>query len=174
MILSDHTLMAYGEHIIHPFEPDAVQPASIDLRLSDEFVTFDRDEEFLPIALDRIRPSGLTFRTPYLELQPGEFALGSTIERVTIPTGCAARIEGKSSIGRLGLLVHMTAGYIDPGFNGNITLELLNARTVPIILCAGLYICQLSVIRLDRPALNPYRGRYQNDQGTVASKYGGE
>jgi dCTP deaminase len=171
MILSDGTLLTYRD-LVRPFDPEAVQPASIDLRLNDEFVVFDEWARDVQIDLADLTNTGQKWVGPHFVLDPGMFVLGSTVEIVNIPTHCAARVEGKSSLGRLGLLVHMTAGYIDPGFQGRITLELFNARRVPIILHAGLYICQLSVARLDRPAMHPYRGRYQGDLTTTPSKFG--
>ena len=103
-------------------------------------------------------------------LQPGEFILGSTVEYVTIPHDLVARVEGRSSIGRLGVMVHVTAGYIDPGFKGNITLELFNCSDKPFQLNFGDCLCQIVFETLSCPCLNGYDGKYQGDVGTVCSR----
>ena len=142
-VLSDGTirrLVDEGRIQIEPWDPALVQPASVDLRDPPKNLT-----EHVEIADEA------TF-----VIHPGEFVLGVTLERVTIPDDVVARIEGKSSLGRLGLVVHATAGFCDPGWKGTLTLELANFNSVPIILRPGLPIAQLSFMALDRPAERPY------------------
>nr|DAZ36132.1 MAG TPA: dCTP deaminase dUTPase [Caudoviricetes sp.] len=136
-----------------------VQPASVDLSLNRVVKTID-GETF-----------NLNEKSMYV-LQPGEFILGSTVEYVTIPHDLVARVEGRSSVGRLGVMVHVTAGYIDPGFKGNITLELFNCSDKPFQLCFGDYLCQIVFETLSSPCLNGYDGKYQGDEGVVCSKWG--
>ncbi len=104
-------------------------------------------------------------------LHPGEFVLGSTVERVAIPDDLVARLEGKSSLGRLGLLIHSTAGYIDPGFEGTITLELSNVARLPIAIYPGMPIGQISFLQMTTPVDRPYRGKYGGQEGPTASRY---
>ena len=165
MILSDVDITAERESkslCISPYSPDCLQPASYDVHLSSEFIDF-----------------GDTVKHKCLEmtLKPMQFMLGSTYETLTIPSHLVGRVEGKSSLARLGLMVHITAGFIDPGFSGNITLELLNVSRVPITLIAGMKIAQISFQRLLTPCARPYgskdlMSKYQNSVGTVASKRG--
>ena len=136
-----------------------VQPASVDLSLNRVVKTID-GETF-----------NLNEKSMYV-LQPGEFILGSTVEYVTIPHDLVARVEGRSSVGRLGVMVHVTAGYIDPGFKGNITLELFNCSDKPFQLCFGDCLCQIVFETLSCPCMNPYDGKYQGDVGVVGSKWG--
>jgi len=171
--LPDHKLSEYGERLIQPFRQECVEPASIDLHLSDEFLVpdisnvrcVDLDD---PIDFMRRVEVGIE---GYV-LHPGEFILGVTEERVTLPANIVGKIEGKSSLGRLGLMVHVTAGFIDPGFRGPVTLEMKNLLQVPIVLRPGKKICQIAFALMDAPALNPYKGRYQDSKGVVASRYG--
>lgn len=136
-----------------------IQPASVDLHLDNVLKTIDGET----FTLDE--------KSMYV-LQPGEFILGSTIEYVTIPHDIVARVEGRSSVGRLGVMVHVTAGYIDPGFKGNITLELFNCSDKPFQLCFGDCLCQIVFETLSSPCLNGYDGKYQGDVGVVCSKWG--
>lgn len=182
MILSDRDLLTEiqdGRLGIDPFDQKLVQPSSIDVRLDRFFRVFvntkythidpsSRQDELTSL----VEPAG---DSPFV-LHPGEFVLAATLERVTIPADLAGRLEGKSSLGRLGLCVHSTAGFIDPGFTGHITLELSNTVTLPIVLWPGMKIGQLCLFRLSSPAVNPYGtavvgSRYQGQsRGPTASR----
>ena len=161
-VLSDGTirrLVEAGEIKIEPWDPSMVQPASVDLRLGDSFRVFHNHRVS---AIDlRQPPSDLTEQVipadgePFV-IHPGEFCLGRTEEWVELPDNIVARIEGKSSLGRLGLIVHATAGFCDPGWKGTLTLELANLTRVPIKLWPGLPIAQLSFMTLDQAAERPY------------------
>lgn len=164
MVLSDGAIiegLGTGQIGISPYpKSEAIQPASVDLRLSDDFRTI----------------GGNLFEPGDFPLKPTSFVLGSTIEQVTVPNNMVARVEGKSSLARMGILVHVTAGFIDPGFSGRITLEFANLSTEVFNLVRGMYICQISFETLDRPALRPYGSEglgssYQNQTGTRESKY---
>ncbi len=161
-VLSDGTIrrLVEEERIkIRPWDPTMVQPASVDLRLGTSFRVFHNHR--LP-AIDLAEPpTGVTEHvqiedTASFVIHPGEFVLGSTVEWVELPDDIVARIEGKSSLGRLGLIVHATAGFVDPGFSGTLTLEITNLTRVPIVLWPGKPIAQLSFMTLDRPAERPY------------------
>ncbi|HET9720897.1 MAG TPA: dCTP deaminase [Solirubrobacteraceae bacterium] len=182
-VLSDATIRELvGAHriTIDPWEPSHVQPASVDLRLGDSFRVF-HNHRTASIDL-RNPPANLTEEVviPAGEafvIHPGEFALGRTLEYVELPDDIVARIEGKSSLGRLGLIVHATAGFCDPGFRGTLTLELNNLTRVPILLYPGLPIAQLSFMTLDRPAARPYGSpglgsHYQGQRAATESRYG--
>ncbi len=183
-VLSDGTILQHvqeGRIKIDPWDPSMVQPASIDLRLGDSFRVFHNHRA---TAIDlRDPPSNLTEEVvmPQGEafvIHPGEFCLGRTLEWVQIPNDIVARIEGKSSLGRLGLIVHATAGFCDPGFEGTLTLELNNLTRVPIRLYPGLPIAQLSFMTLDRPAQRPYGSpglgsHYQGQRAATESRYEG-
>ena len=172
--LPDHHISEYGESLVQPFRQDCVEPASIDLHLSDEFLVPD---------ISNVRCVDLNEPIDFMKhvvvgidgyvLHPGEFILGVTEERVSLPDNVVGKIEGKSSLGRLGLMVHVTAGFIDPGFRGPVTLEMKNLLQIPIVLRPGKKICQLAFAYLAAPAKNPYKGRYQDSEGVVASRYGG-
>jgi dCTP deaminase len=175
-VLSDGTirrLVQEGRIEIEPWDPDLVQPASVDLRLGDSFRVFHNHRV---TAIDlRDPPTNLTEGEPFA-IHPGEFALGRTLETVRIPDDVVARIEGKSSLGRLGLIVHATAGFVDPGFHGSLTLEITNLTRVPIKLYAGLLIAQLSFMALDAPAEHPYGSEalgshYQGQLAATESRY---
>jgi dCTP deaminase len=183
-VLSDGTILRLveaGRITIDPWDPDRVQPASVDLRLGDSFRVFHNHRT---TAIDlREPPSNLTEEVvvedgvPFV-IHPGEFALGRTLEWVELPDDIVARIEGKSSIGRLGLIVHATAGFCDPGWKGTLTLELNNLTRVPIKLYAGLPIAQLSFMTLDAPAERPYGSEglgshYQGQVAATESRYEG-
>ncbi len=181
-VLSDGTitrLVGEGRIRIEPWDPGLVQPASVDLRLGDSFRVFHNHRA---TAIDLRRPpENLTEEVLVPEgesfvIHPGEFCLGRTLEWVELPDDIVARIEGKSSLGRLGLIVHATAGFCDPGWKGTLTLELNNLTRVPIILHPGLEIAQLSFMMLDRPALRPYGSadlgsHYQGQRAATASRY---
>lgn len=181
MLLSDRDIAAEinaGRIKLDPLEMDFIQPASIDVRLDRFFRLFDNHRyAVIDPAADQ---SDLTHLVDVgsdgpLVLHPGEFVLGSTYECVSLPDDVAARLEGKSSLGRLGLLTHSTAGFIDPGFTGHVTLELSNTATMPICLYPGMKIGQMCFFRLSSPAQNPYgsqkvRSHYQGQRGPTASR----
>jgi len=181
VLLSDRDILAQidaGRVALDPFEPTMIQPSSIDVRLDRLFRVFDNHKyPHIDPAADQ---SELTRRVKVtgddaFVLHPGEFVLGSTYEFVTLPDDIAARLEGKSSLGRLGLLTHSTAGFIDPGFGGHVTLELANVATLPIKLYPGMKIGQLCFFRLSSPADHPYGSdkygsRYQGQRGPTASR----
>jgi len=183
-VLSDGTILDYlqdGRIKVDPWDPAMVQPASVDLRLGDSFRVFHNHRA---TAIDlRDPPSNLTEEVVVpagdaFVIHPGEFCLGRTLEWVQIPDDIVARIEGKSSLGRLGLIVHATAGFCDPGFEGTLTLELNNLTRVPIRLYPGLPIAQLSFMTLDRPAQRPYGSpglgsHYQGQRAATESRYEG-
>lgn len=181
MLLSDRDiakLCASEEIEIDPYDPQMIQPASIDVRLDRYFRLFDNHKySVIDPALpqdDLTHLVDVGQSAPFV-LHPGEFVLGSTLERVRLAENLAARLEGKSSLGRLGLLTHSTAGFIDPGFNGHVTLELSNTATMPILLYPGMKIGQLCFFQLLSSAEKPYgskeRGsRYQGQRGPTASR----
>ena len=181
MLLSDRDIRAEldsGRVGLDPLDPAMVQPASVDVRLDRFFRLFDnhryalidpRQEQDELTRLVEVDPEEAFI------LHPGEFVLGSTYEQVTLPDALAARLEGKSSLGRLGLLTHSTAGFIDPGFSGHVTLELSNVATLPITLWPGMKIGQLCFFRLSSSAESPYgtganQNRYQGQRGPTASR----
>lgn len=181
MLLSDRDIKAEleaGRVGLDPYDPTMIQPSSIDMRLDRYFRLFDNHKyPFIDPAEDQPELTHLVETEndqPFI-LHPGEFALASTFERVTLPDDVAARLEGKSSLGRLGLLTHSTAGFIDPGFTGHVTLELSNVATLPIKLWPGMKIGQLCFFRLSSPAERPYgsseySSRYQGQRGPTASR----
>lgn len=184
-VLSDGTIkrLVEEERIkIDPWDAAMVQPASLDLRLGDSFRVFHNHKV---TAIDLREPPGnlteqvkVTDGEPFV-IHPGEFCLGRTLEHVELPDDIVARIEGKSSLGRLGLIVHATAGFCDPGWRGTLTLELNNLTRVPIRLYAGLPIAQLSFMTLDAPAERPYGhqelgSKYQGQVEATESRYGGQ
>ena len=180
MLLSDRDLkaeIAAGRVALDPFDPGMVQPSSIDVRLDRYFRVFENHRyphidpaEEQPDLTRLVEADDEAFI-----LHPGEFVLASTYEVVTLPDDIAGRLEGKSSLGRLGLLTHSTAGFIDPGFSGHVTLELSNVATLPIKLWAGMKIGQLCLFRLSSPAEHPYGSavygsRYQGQRGPTPSR----
>ncbi len=180
-MLSDtdiQTEIDFGGIAIDPFDEQLVQPASVDVRLDYVFRLFDNhhysviDPEQHQEQLTRLVevPVGERFT-----LHPGEFVLASTLERITLSDEVAARLEGKSSLGRLGLMTHSTAGFIDPGFSGHVTLELSNVASLPITLRPGMRIGQLCFFALESPSARPYGSpglgsRYQGQLGPTASR----
>ena len=180
MILSDRTIreqIEAGRIVIDPFDPECVQPSSVDLHVDSEFRVF-ANSRYAFIDVKQEMP-GLTELVevkpdePFI-LHPGEFVLGSTLERVSLPNDLVARLEGKSSLGRLGLLIHSTAGYVDPGWDGYLTLELSNVANLPITLYPGMKIGQISFFQLTTEAETPYGsagGKYQGQRGPTASKF---
>ncbi len=181
MLLSDRdirTEIDAGRVVLEPYESALIQPSSIDVRLDRYFRLFDNHKY---AVIDPAQDQPDLTRLVAVEageafvLHPGEFVLGSTYERVTLPDDVAARLEGKSSLGRLGLLTHSTAGFIDPGFVGHVTLELSNVATLPILLWPGMKIGQMCFFRLSSPAERPYGSgaagsRYQGQRGPTASR----
>ena len=182
MILSDHDIRAEidsGRIGIEPFDESAVQPSSVDLHVDRFFRTFHNHRYQV---IDVKQPmEGLTELVEVNEdepfiLHPGEFVLGSTCEYVRLPHDLVARLEGKSSLGRLGLLIHSTAGYVDPGFEGHLTLELSNVANLPITLYPNMKIGQISFFKLTSAADNPYGSgaigsKYQGQRGPTPSRY---
>src|SRR5881409_301408 len=181
MLLSDRDLkaaLASGRMGLAPYDEAMVQPSSIDVRLDRYFRVFanHRYTHIDPaVAQDDLtellEPDG---EEPFI-LHPGEFVLGSTLEVITLGDQLAGRLEGKSSLGRLGLLTHSTAGFIDPGFSGHVTLELSNVANLPITLWPGMKIGQLCIFRLSSPAEHPYGSavygsRYQGQRGPTPSR----
>ena len=181
MLLSDGDIRAEvdaGRVSLEPYAPELVQPSSVDVRLDRMFRVFENHRyphidpaEEQPELTRMVQPTG---DEPFI-LHPGEFVLGSTYEVVTLPDDIAARLEGKSSLGRLGLLTHSTAGFIDPGFSGHVTLELSNVATLPIKLWPGMKIGQLCFFRLSSPSEHPYGSavygsRYQGQRGPTPSR----
>jgi len=181
MLLSDRDIRAgidSGRIGLEPWSPEMVQPSSVDVRLDRFFRTFEnhRYPHIDPAAEqpELTREIAVAPEDPFI-LHPGEFVLGSTYEVVSLGEDVAARLEGKSSLGRLGLLTHSTAGFIDPGFSGHVTLELSNVATLPIKLWPGMKIGQLCFFALSSPAENPYGSavygsRYQGQRGPTPSR----
>lgn len=182
MILSDRTIreeIAAGRIVVDPYDDSCIQPSSVDLHMDRYFRVFrnhtmghidvkqnlDDLTELVEVGDDE----------PFI-LHPGEFVLGSTLQRVKVPDDLVARLEGKSSLGRLGLLIHSTAGFVDAGWDGQLTLELSNVASLPITLYPGMKIGQISFIRMTTRADRPYGSaeigsKYQNQQGPRPSRY---
>ncbi|HEY7198231.1 MAG TPA: dCTP deaminase [Gaiellaceae bacterium] len=181
MVLSDRTirrLIEEGRIGIDPFEPSLMQPSSLDVRVDRYFRVFRNSRyPYIDVKVEQEELTELvqTDEDAFI-LHPGEFVLGSTLERVTLPDDLVARLEGKSSLGRLGLLIHSTAGFIDPGWDGHVTLELSNVANLPITIYVGMRIGQLSFVQLTEPAENPYGAdaigsKYQGQEGPTPSRY---
>jgi dCTP deaminase len=181
VLLSDRDIRSEldsGRVGLDPLDLSMVQPSSVDVRLDRFFRLFDNHKyQNIDPSLDQPDLTRLVEVEPdeSFVLHPGEFVLGATFEAVTLPDDVAARLEGKSSLGRLGLLTHSTAGFIDPGFSGHVTLELSNVATLPITLWPGMKIGQLCFFRLSSPAEHPYGSdasgsRYQGQRGPTASR----
>lgn len=167
-----------GQIGLEPLEMSLLQPSSFDVRLDRFFRLFDNHKyAYIDPALDQSDLTHLVDVDPdeAFILHPGEFVLGSTYEFVTLPDNIAARLEGKSSLGRLGLLTHSTAGFVDPGFKGHVTLELANVSNLPIKLWPGMKVGQLCFFQLSSPSETPYGSekygnRYQGQRGPTASR----
>jgi dCTP deaminase len=180
MILSDRSIreaIAAGRIEIEPFDVGCIQPSSVDLHVDSQFRVFANSR--YPFIDVKQEMSDLTEMVevkpdePFI-LHPGEFVLGSTLERVSIPNDLVARLEGKSSLGRLGLLIHSTAGYVDPGWDGYLTLELSNVANLPITLYPGMKIGQISFFMLTTEADVPYGSagnKYQGQRGPTPSRF---
>ena len=182
MILSDRDIRAAieaGRIVIEPFTPEAIQPSSVDLHVDRRFRVFRNNRyPFIDVRTDQPDLTELVeidAEQPFI-LHPGEFVLGSTLERVSLPDDLVARLEGKSSLGRLGLLIHSTAGYVDPGWDGNLTLELSNVANLPITLYYGMKIGQISFQRMSSPVEVAYGddrigSKYRGQTDPTASRY---
>ncbi len=182
MILSDRDLneaLKTGHLVVEPLGPNAVQPSSIDLRVGSQFRVFANSRH--PYIDVRKPMEDLTELVtaegdePFI-LHPGEFVLGTTLERVELPDDLVARLDGKSSLGRLGLLIHSTAGFVDAGFKGHLTLEFSNVANLPITIYPGMKIGQISFFQMSSPAEHPYgegvlRSKYLDQEGPTASRY---
>jgi len=181
MILSDRSIkdgVAQGRIVITPYDESLIQPASVDIRLDGRFRVF-RNYKYTCIdpkaAQDELTEMVTVGEDEPFIVHPGEFILGNTVERISLGDDLVARLEGKSSLGRLGLIVHATAGYIDPGFTGNITLELSNVANLPIKLYPGMKIGQISFFAMSTPAERPYGhpglgSKYKGQAAPTASK----
>jgi dCTP deaminase len=182
VILSDRTLrecLAAGRIVVDPLDETCIQPSSIDVKLDRYFRVFRNHTagviDVKQDMRDLTEPVDIADDGVFM-LHPGEFVLGSTLERVGVPDDLVARIEGKSSLGRLGLLIHSTAGFIDAGFDGHITLELANVANLPITLYPRMKIGQISFLQMTTPAERPYGkgaagSKYQGQRGPTASRY---
>ena len=181
MLLSDRDIAAEikaGRVQVEPFEPKMIQPSSVDVRLDRCFRVFENHKyEVIDPSVEQPDLTREVAVSPddFFILHPGEFVLASTYEVITLPDDIAGRLEGKSSLGRLGLLTHSTAGFIDPGFSGHITLELSNVANLPVKLYPGMKIGQLCLIKLSSSAEHPYGSavygsRYQGQRGPTPSK----
>jgi len=181
MLLSDRDIRAEvqsGRVRVEPYDEGMIQPSSIDVRLDRFFRVFENHK--YSVIDPSVEQSELTRAVEvgskeFFILHPGEFVLASTYEVISLPDDLAGRLEGKSSLGRLGLLTHSTAGFIDPGFSGHITLELSNVANLPVKLFPGMKIGQLCLIRLSSPAEHPYGSalygsRYQGQRGPTPSR----
>ncbi len=181
VLLSDRDIRAAikaGRLGLDPLDDSLIQPSSVDVRLDNLFRVFN-NTRYTHIDPAERQDDLTTLVEPKVDepfvLHPGEFVLGSTLERCTLPDDLAGRLEGKSSLGRLGLLTHSTAGFIDPGFSGHITLELSNVANLPITLWPGMKIGQLCLLRLTSPAEHPYGSakagsKYQGQRGPTPSR----
>jgi len=182
VILSDRTLreqIGAGRIVVEPFDETCIQPSSIDVKIGNDFRVFrNHTARVIDVKQD------MTSLTELVEiaddgvfvLHPGEFVLASTLERIGVPHDMVARIDGKSSLGRLGLIIHSTAGFIDPGFDGHITLELTNIATLPITLYPRMKVGQVSFMMMTTAADRPYGSgaygsKYHGQRGPTPSRY---
>jgi len=181
MVLSDKSIkeqIEKGRLVISPFNPELVQPSSVDVRLDRVFCTFKRGilgildtKKAVDDLMETIEvPPDGSFAVP-----PREFILGTTLESVTLPDDIVGRLEGRSSLGRLGIVIHSTAGYVDPGFSGQLTLEISNLSPVPVILYPGTRIAQISFLQMSTAAERPYSAegmgsKYQGQRGPTPSR----
>jgi dCTP deaminase len=182
VVLSDRTIrrqLAEGRIEIEPLEESLIQPSSVDVRVDRFFRVFHNARyPFIDVKKPQEELTELVEvddETPFI-LHPGEFVLGSTLERIKLPDDLVARLEGKSSLGRLGLLIHSTAGFIDPGWDGHVTLELSNVANLPITIYYAMKIGQLSFVQMTEPAETPYGAdaigsKYQGQRGPTPSRY---
>jgi len=182
MVLSDRTiarLLAEGQIVIEPYDESLLQPSSVDVRVDRFFRVFHNARyAFIDVKEpqeDLTELVEIDDERPFI-LHPGEFVLGSTLERIVLPDDLVARLEGKSSLGRLGLLIHSTAGFIDPGWDGHVTLELSNVANLPITIYHGMKIGQISFMQLTEATSTPYGAsslgsKYQGQRGPTPSRY---
>jgi dCTP deaminase len=182
MVLSDRSIreeIESGRLVFDPHDPSLIQPSSVDVRVDRQFRVFHNSRHpYIDVRKpmeDLTELVEVTDSEPFV-LHPGEFVLGQTLERVSLPDDLVARLEGKSSIGRLGLLIHSTAGFVDPGFSGNLTLELSNVANLPITIYHGMPIGQISFMRMDGPVEHPYGSeetgsKYQGQAEPTPSRY---
>jgi len=182
VVLSDRTirrLLGEGRIGIDPYDDALVQPSSVDVRVDRWFRVFRNSRyPYIDVKQEQEELTELVEiddETPFI-LHPGEFVLGSTLERIQLPDDLVARLEGKSSLGRLGLLIHSTAGFIDPGWDGHVTLELSNVANLPITIYFGMKIGQISFVQMTEAAETPYGAgtlgsKYQGQQGPTPSRY---
>ena len=182
MVLSDATIaraLAEGRIEIDPYDDSLLQPSSVDVRVDRLFRVFHNNRyPFIDVKTEQAELTELVEvddEHPFV-LHPGEFVLGSTLERIRLPDDLVARLEGKSSLGRLGLLIHSTAGFIDPGWDGHVTLELSNVANLPITIYPEMKIGQISFMQMTEPAATPYGAaeigsKYKGQRGPTASKY---
>jgi dCTP deaminase len=174
LVLSDRSIrqeIEAGRLVFEPYEPSMVQPSSVDVRVDNRFRVFHNARyPFIDVRrpMDDLTEMVEVAQDEPFILHPGEFVLGQTLERVRLPHDLVARLEGKSSLGRLGLLIHSTAGFVDAGFEGNLTLELSNVANLPITIYQGMPIGQISFMRMDAPVESPYGSR------GAGSKYQGQ
>jgi len=182
MVLSDKTIraeVAAGRLIFDPYDESLVQPSSVDMRVDRQFRVFHNARyPYIDVKqpMDELTELVTVEGDEPFILHPGEFVLGQTLERVSLPDDLVARLEGKSSLGRLGLLIHSTAGFVDAGFEGNLTLELSNVANLPITIYHGMPIGQISFMRMDGPVEHPYGAReagskYQGQAEPTASRF---
>ena len=182
MILSDREIraaIADRTLVIEPFDASMIQPSSIDLHVDSQFRVFDNTRyPFIDVRKEMEDLTSLREVAPEepFILHPGEFVLGSTLENVTLGNSIVARLEGKSSLGRLGLLIHSTAGFVDAGWSGHLTLELSNVANLPITIYPGMKIGQISFMQMTEPAQVPYGSeqigsKYRGQQGPTPSRY---
>jgi dCTP deaminase len=182
VVLSDRSIRAEieaGRIAVDPYDERLVQPASIDVRVDSRFRVFHNSRyPYIDVRQPMEELTELVDKPgdePFI-LHPGEFVLGQTLERVTLPDDLVARLEGKSSLGRLGLLIHSTAGFVDAGFSGNLTLELSNVANLPITIYHGMPIGQISFMRMDGPVEHPYgagenKSKYQGQSEPTPSRF---
>ncbi|MCE2462922.1 MAG: dCTP deaminase [Dehalococcoidia bacterium] len=182
MVLSDRTIqeeLDKGRIRINPLDPSCIQPASVDLHLDNKVLLFRNSQQpYIDIREpqeDLMQPMEIAGDVPFI-LHPGEFVLASTLEFIEVPDDIVARLDGKSSLGRMGLIIHSTAGYVDPGWKGNLTLELTNVARLPITLYYGMKIGQISFLRLTTPAQRLYGSpglgsKYQGQQRPTPSRF---
>ena len=181
MVLSDATiarLLAEGRIEIDPYDDSLLQPSSVDVRVDRLFRVFHNSRyPFIDVKVEQADLTELVeVEDRSFILHPGEFVLGSTLERIKLPDDLVARLEGKSSLGRLGLLIHSTAGFIDPGWDGHVTLELSNVANLPITIYHGMKIGQISFMQMTEPAATPYGAseigsKYKGQKGPTPSRY---
>jgi dCTP deaminase len=174
-MLSDHDIeraLNNGWFGVDPWEPNLLQPASLDMRLSGDFLISGTRKGTIDLAkpVPEEYYQRVTLQRKF-EVWPGQFLLGATVERIYLSRYLGGRIEGKSSLGRVGLIVHSTAGYIDPGFKGQVTLEISNLSDHPIVVYVGMPVAQLSLFRLETPAREGYKGKYGAAQAPQVSQY---